>query len=101
MCLAVPTNHVIATPSFLGADIAGWARRGMYVHVLFASTFGVRELFFVAWTAKNQGAVPGGFADGAEGEGAVCADYEAVFVRGFLCWTDGDVRLVTDGINAS
>lgn len=78
VCVAFEADHVIASVRLLGSGIAGRAGLGVQLHVFLRSALFGRDLELGAREAGEVFAVPGGFADEAEGKGAVFADCESV-----------------------
>ena len=74
MGIALEADHVVAAVCLLGARIACRAGLSVQIHVLLRSALFSCDLELGAGEAGEIFAVPGGFADEAEGEDAVFAD---------------------------
>lgn len=78
MGVAFEAYHVIAAMSLLGPGVAGGTGLCMQLHVVFGGSFFHRELELAAREADEEFAVPAGFANLAESEGAVFAYSETL-----------------------
>ena len=74
MCIALETDHMIASMRFLRPCIARRADLCVQEHVIFGCFFFGRDLKLRTWEAGEVFTVPAGFADETESEGAIETD---------------------------